>query len=419
MTEFATLDGEQPKVIAHRGASALRPEHTLEAYELAIALGADIIEPDVVPTKDGVLIARHEPELGGTTDVSDRPEFADRYTTKLLDGVPLSGWFAEDFTLAEIQTLYARERIPQIRPENVQYNDQYRIPTLDQVIELVQRVEAETGRVVGIIPETKHPTFFEYEGQHLDGTPINIDTSRLLVETLVRNGFTDPARVTIQSFEVANLIELQTEIMPEAGIDVSLVQLLGGAGYDLTFNFDPGKAALGADPAAYAGFDFPLSAASFTNDDLYQPEALQAMAALYAEGIGPYKDLILPVTTVRPPVDGNGDGIATITRQLTGETTTLIEDAHAAGLEVTIYTLRNEEPFASLNADGSLRSAVQEYQDFIALGVDGFFTDSPDTGRMVVHELLGGIGFNGPEVNWDYLAAEVTRNYERTDSWYL
>jgi hypothetical protein len=171
MTALNTLDGDPPLVIGHRGASGYRPEHTLASYKLAIELGADFVEPDVVVTKDGHLIARHEPELGGTTDVKDHPEFADRYTTKIVDGAPVSGWFAEDFTLAEIKTLYARERIPEIRPGNTAYNDQYRIPTLEEVIDLVKQVEVDTGRQIGIIPETKHPTYFGgwcIPGRHAD-----------------------------------------------------------------------------------------------------------------------------------------------------------------------------------------------------------------------------------------------------------
>lgn len=377
MNGFATLDGEAPLVIAHRGASGLRPEHTLEAYSLAIRLGADVIEPDVVPTRDGVLIARHEPELGGTTDVADHPEFADRHTTKLLDGVPVSGWFAEDFTLAEIKTLRAVERIPEIRPDNTRYDGQFEIPTLAEVIDLVKQVEAETGQRIGIVPETKHPTFFAEEGTLLDGSPIRMDTSAMLVDTLVAACFTDPHRVTIQSFELENLIRLQTELMPAAGIDLPLIQLMNEGGYDIAYNFDPAKSALGADPGVYAGFEFPLSAESPVNGDLYTPAALRAMQALYAEAIGPYKDDILPVVALEQPVGG-------ITRQLTGEKTSLVDDAHAAGLKVIIYTLRDDLPFASLYPDGTPRPFEQEYRDFIATGVDGLFTDFAGTGRMVV-----------------------------------
>ena len=384
---FPTLDGGAPLVVGHRGAAGSRLEETLEGYRFAIQQGADFIEPDVVPTKDGVLIARHEPELGSTTDVSDHPEFADRYVTKMIDGAPVSGWFAEDFTLAEIKTLYARERIPQIRPQNTQFNDQYRIATLDEVIDVIKQAEADTGRQVGLIPETKHPTYFKYEGTHADGTPIHMDTSQMLIDTLVADGFTDPSRVAIQSFEVANLIDLQTRIMPAAGVDVQLVQLLNEGGYDITFNFDPAKAGLGADPGAYGAMDYPIKADTVPNNDLYNPAALQAMHALYAEAIGPYKDDILLVNTISPPVDGNGDGIPLITRQLTGEATSLVFDAHAAGLKVIPYTIRDDEAFQALNPDGSVPAPADEYRNLIAAGVDGFFTDFPGTGRQVVDQL--------------------------------
>ncbi|WP_149537830.1 glycerophosphodiester phosphodiesterase family protein [Siccirubricoccus phaeus] len=382
---FNTLDGEAPTVFGHRGASAYRPEHTLASYKLAIEQGADFIEPDLVVTKDGVLIARHEPEIGGTTDVADHPEFADRRATKMLDGVPVTGWWAEDFTLAEIKTLHARERIPEIRPDNAEYNDLYRIPTFAEVIDLVKEVEFETGRKIGIVPETKHPTYFEYEGEHLDGTKIAQDTSKMLVDTLVANDFTDPSRVIIQSFELANLIELQKEIMPEAGIDIPLLQLMNEGGYDIAFNLDPAR---GDNPEAYAGFGFDLSLDSAVNGDLYTPEALQAMKALFAEAIGPYKDDILPTRPVSPPVDGDGDGEAQIATQVTGQVISLLDDAHAAGLEVVIYTLRDEEAFQALNPDGSARSPEDEYRTFIELGVDGFFTDSPISGRVAVERAI-------------------------------
>ncbi|WP_052388705.1 glycerophosphodiester phosphodiesterase family protein [Belnapia moabensis] len=416
MSEFNTLDGEAPEVVGHRGASGYRPEHTLEAYRLAIELGADVIEPDVVVTKDGVLIARHENELGGTTDVADRSEFTDRETTKTIDGQEITGWFAEDFTLAEIKTLYARERIPEVRPDNTEYDDLYRIPTLDEVIELVRQEEARTGREIGIIPETKHPTFFAQEGTYLDGTLIRQDTSQLLVEALVKAGFTDPGRVTIQSFELGNLIELQKEIMPEAGIDLPLVQLLGGS-YDLAFNFDPSKAALGADPSIYDELGLDLSVESAINEDLLSAEALQAMARVYAEAIGPYKDYIRPVTELETPVDGDGDGRAEIARQLTGETTSLVEDAHAAGLEVVPYTLRAEESFLSLTPQGEVETMTEEARALIEIGVDGIFTDNPDLGRGAVNQEFEARGWEGAD--WDAIAAEATRNFERTGNWYV
>lgn len=406
MANFDTLSGDAPLVIGHRGASAYLPEHTLEAYRLAIQLGADVVEPDVVPTRDGRLIARHENELSGTTDVSTRPEFADRQATKSIDGVPVTGWFSEDFTLAEIKTLYAKERIPEIRPGNTAYDGLYRVPTLEEVVALVREEEARTGREIGIIPETKHPVFFEYEGQHVGGGRIGMDTSRMLVDALKAQGFTDPDRVTIQSFELSNLIELQKQIMPAAGVDLPLVQLLGGS-YDIGFNLNPANAALGGDTRAYAEFNYPLRPASATNDDLQTPAALQAMAALYAEGLGPFKDYILPTVAVTPAVDGNGDGRAQITRRLTGETTQLVNDAHAAGLEVYPYTLRDEEAFQALRADGTVRPVAEEYRQLIELGVDGFFTDSPDTGRVVV-DIIRNEPYRPEALELDFLGQAVT-----------
>ena len=408
MAGFDTLSGEAPLVFGHRGAAAFRPEHTLESYRLAIQLGADFIEPDLVATKDGVLIDRHENDMSGTTDVSDHPEFADRRTTKVVDGTPITGWFAEDFTLAEIKTLFARERIPAIRPDNTLYNDQYRIPTLDEIIDLVKAEEARTGHEIGIIPETKHPTLLQYEGQFVGGGRIGMDTSQMLIDTLVKDGFTDPDRVIIQSFELQNLIKLQKEIMPAAGVDIPLIQLLGGS-YDIAFNLDPAKAALGGSPAVYADLNFPLrpESAGEASLDLTTPAALQAMHALYAEAIGPFKDFILPTVSVSPPVDGNGDGRAQIALRLTGETTQLVNDAHAAGLEVIPYTLRDEEAFGALNADGSVRPAVDEYIQLIRTGIDGFFTDAASTGRTVVDVLAGQPAPSDP-ITLEFLGQAVT-----------
>jgi glycerophosphoryl diester phosphodiesterase len=214
-----------------------------------------------------------------------------------------------------------------------------------------------------------------------------MDTSEMLVDALVKNGFTDPDRVIIQSFEVANLIDLKTRLMPAAGVDMQTVQLLNEGGYDITFNFDPSKASLGANPNAYNRLDFKLSADSATNGDLYKPDFLKAAHDLYADEIGPYMDDILPVKTLAAPVDGNGDGKAEITRQYTGEVTSLVQDAHNAGLKVIPYTLRNEESFQALNPDGSVGGYPQEYLNLIAAGVDGFFTDFPGTGRQIVDEL--------------------------------
>ncbi|GAB4380040.1 MAG: hypothetical protein Kow00121_35440 [Elainellaceae cyanobacterium] len=409
--DLNTLNGQTPLVIGHRGASGSRPEHTLEAYQLAIEQGADFIEPDLVPTKDGVLIARHEPDLARvqldeegnivldeegnpivtseSTNVAHLEQFADRLTVKVIDGDRVGGWFAEDFTLEEIKQLKARERIPATRPGNTEFNDQFEVPTFAEVIDLVKRVEAETGKTIGIYPETKHPTFFAKEGTFLDGTPINIDTSQLLVDTLVENEFTNPDRIFIQSFEIENLLRLQNEIMPEAGIDIPLVQLTGdftnsegsfSAPYDVVYNFGEGNS--NADPSVYEGF--PISFGSDTDyGDLANPEVINYIGEAYAEGLGPWKNSFLLREPLEEAVDGNGDGVAEITSQLTGEVLPLIEWAHDAGLQVHPYTLRNEENFLTLNADGTPQTPEQEIEQLIQLGVDGFFTDFPETGDLV------------------------------------
>jgi glycerophosphoryl diester phosphodiesterase len=205
-------DDARPIVIAHRGASGYQPEHTLAAYELAIEQGADFIEPDLVSTRDGVLVARHENEIGGTTDVASHPEFADRRVMKVIDGQSVSGWYTEDFTLEELRTLRARERIPQLRPANAEYDDEFRIPTFEEVIDLARRESAARGRTIGLYPETKHPSYFESIALSLEGP---------LVTLLERNGYRDAsAPVFIQSFEGGSLRKLATLT------DVRLIQLV-------------------------------------------------------------------------------------------------------------------------------------------------------------------------------------------------
>ncbi len=378
-------------VIAHRGASGLRPEHTLAAYRLAIRQGADFIEPDLVVTKDGVLIARHEPEIGGTTDVSDRPEFADRKTTKLLDGVPTEGWWAEDFTLAEIKTLRARERIPETRPRNTRFNDRFEIPTLAEIIQLIKR-EERRGRKVGIYPETKHPTYFAEDGEFLGGTPINMSLGKLLIDTLVENDFTDPDRIFIQSFEFANLIELQNDIMPQAGVDLPLVQLYGdiedrfiqpasnfSRPYDMIFN-----AANGADLEAIYGGLVDFVEGGITPETGYSAliseEAINYIANNYAEGMGPWKNSFLLREPLDPPADPNGNGEAQLSTKLTGEIGPLLPRALQAGLMVHPYTLRAEENFLTQQANGVDQNVIGEAIQLYSLGVNGFFIDQPSDG---------------------------------------
>ncbi|MEO1400135.1 MAG: glycerophosphodiester phosphodiesterase family protein [Cyanobacteria bacterium J06635_1] len=385
--DLSTLNGQAPLVIGHRGASGDFPEHTLEAYRAAIAAGADFIEPDLVTTRDGVLIARHEPILDDTTNVAE--VFGEeRKSTKHLDGVEVTAYFAEDFTLEEIKQLRAVQSRDFRDPA---FDGLFEIPTLKEVIELVQEVEADTGVKVGIYPETKHPTFFDEQGLSL-GEP--------LIATLQETGFTDPNRIFIQSFEFQNLIELQGQL-DEAGLgNLPLVQLYGNtlpdapidegfsAPFDIRFNVEQGN-----DLDAIYGSDFlaavenPLSETTVYSD-LDSPEFLQVISGLYAEGAGPWKNNILLRDALDEPVDGNDDGVAEITTQLTGEMTPFIEDAHVAGLQVHPYTLRDEERFLTLNSDGTPQTAEQEFQQLIEIGADGFFTDFPRTGDPVRDKFL-------------------------------
>jgi len=342
----------RPLIIGHRGASGLRPEHTLASYELAIEQGADYIEPDLVSTKDGVLVARHENVIAivqtdeengnpvtdengefviqeATTDVAEHPEFADRLTTKVIDGNPITGWFIEDFTLDEIKTLRAVERLP-FRDQS--FNGQFEIPTFQEIIDLAKQKSGETGRTIGIYPETKHPTYFDSIGLSLEEP---------LIDVLKANGYndsTDP--VFIQSFETANLQELNEQT------NLPLVQLLSDSGQP---------------------FDFTVSNDSRTYADLATSEGLAGIAE-YADGIGPFKGQIVPT-------DDQGR---------LQDPTSLVEDAHAAGLVVHPYTFRSEEVFLAPDYNGD---PVAEYEQFFSLGVDGLFTDFPGTGFEVANRL--------------------------------
>ncbi len=317
-------------VIAHRGASGYRPEHTLAAYELAARQGADYIEPDLVLTKDGVLVARHENEIGGTTDVAARPEFADRRTSKVVDGSTFTGWFTEDFTLAELKTLRAKERIPAVRQENTIFDGRFEVPTLQEVITLSQCLSRELGREIGIYPETKHPTYFRSIGKPLEEP---------LVRTLRANKLDSrKAKVFVQSFEVGNLRRLDREL------DVPLVQLFGGAS---------------ARPA-----DVPAGGPTY--GQMATAAGLREVAR-YADGAGPPKDYVIPR-------DASGRLLAP---------SSFVDDAHAAGLQVHPYTFRAENQFLPTelrrgtdpNAYGDV---LAELAAFYAAGVDGVFADQPD-----------------------------------------
>ncbi|WP_353932952.1 esterase-like activity of phytase family protein [Okeanomitos corallinicola TIOX110] len=407
---FNTLTGEAPLVIGHRGASGTLPEHTLEGYALAIEQGADFVEPDLVITSDGVLITRHEPILDDTTNVAE--VFGeDRKSTKMLDGVEVTAYFAEDFTLAEIKQI----RAVQPRPYRDQsFNGQFEIPTFQEVIELVQQVEAETGKKIGIYPETKHPTFFDQQGLSLEEP---------LIATLQATGFTDPDRIFIQSFEVANLIDLQNNLLPAVGLeDLPLVQLFGdveaansdsGDGfsvpYDIIHNFSNPAFDEAAARATYGDLVdiVPDFGADITGDgipdtnyaDLATEAVFDYIGSAYAEGLGPWKNSFILRESLATPVDADGDGNAQITSQLTGEIRPFLEWAHHAGMQVHPYTLRNEENFLTLNPDGTPQTPEDEFRQLIELGLDGFFTDFPETGRMVLDEYLPNLatsrGFEG------------------------
>jgi len=321
-------------VVGHRGASGYRPEHTLAAYALAARMGADYIEPDLVSTRDGVLVDRHEPEISGTTDVSQRPEFADRRATKTIDGVVYEGWFTEDFTLVELKTLRAVERLPEVRQENTIYNGLYEVPTLDEVLALRAQLSEELGREIGVYIETKHPTYFDGLGLSLE-EPLREDLHQARLDRR-------RSPVFVQSFETTNLRELHAE-----GVRVPLVQLTSATGA-------PADLVAAGDPRTYA--------------DLTSPEGL-AEVARYADGLGPDKAQVIPLL---------GDGTL-------GQPTALVDDAHAQGLLVHPYTFRPENTFLPADYDlgvdpSDYGRALAEQVAFWEAGIDGLFTDTPDIG---------------------------------------
>lgn len=316
----------------------------MASYQKAIDDGADIIEPDLVSTKDGVLVARHENEISGTTNVADVAAFAGRKTTKTIDGQSVTGWFTEDFTLGELKTLRARERIPNIRPDNVAYNDQFDIPTLDEIIALARDQSAKLGRNIGIYPETKHPTYFQSIGLPLEDR---------LIDGLRRDAFTaSRTTVYIQSFEVANLKAIRNKIGGSQP-NWKLVQLMGTSGRQ--------------------PYDFVVAKDSRTFGDMMTSQGMRDIAA-YANGVGPDKSSIMGL-------DANG--------KLT-DPTDLIRNAHNAGLVVHPYTFRPENTFLppSLRSGAdntrNVNGSITEIQAFLRAGVDGFFTDDPAVGRQAV-----------------------------------
>lgn len=355
----------RPLVIGHRGAPGYLPEHTLEGYALAIEMGADFIEPDLVVTKDGILIARHEPNIVNTTDVASRPEFAARRRTAVVDGAAEEGFFASDFTLAEIKTLRAKQAFGE-RPH--QFDGQFQIPTLDEVIALVKRKSIEKGRTIGIYPETKHPTYHQALGLPLEPRLLN---------ALARAGWNHrQAPVFIQSFEQGNLKALRklTSVRLIQLIDANDVNADGSLDFTAPYDRPYDWTASGKPELLARNFGY------LTSD-----EGLKEVAT-YADGIGPWKRYI--VSTLANP-DGSGPGEASLQLAPAGD---LIERAHEAGLLVHTWTFRNEQRRLAGNYAGN---PVNEYLQFYQLGIDGVFSDFADTAvaARVLHELTNVPGY--------------------------
>jgi glycerophosphoryl diester phosphodiesterase len=353
-TGTPTLSGQKPLIVGHRGASGYRPEHTLESYKLAIELGADFIEPDLVATKDGVLVARHEPIMSGTTDVSTRPEFAGRKTTRKLDGVDTTDWFASDFTLAEIKTLRAKQAFAD---RDQSHNGKYEIPTLQEIIDLAKTESTRLGRVIGIYPETKHSIFHAAIGLPLEDR---------LLDALKAAGWTEKSSpVIIQSFETANLKYLRgkTQLRLFQLVDADDVDKDGGI--VLAAPFDK-------------PYDFVVTGDKRTFKDLVTVEGLKEIKT-YADGVAPWKPYILAGKQVLgddgKPQDLNKDGVIDERDRVLIAPTNVVKNAHAAGLFVHSWTFRSEPKRLASNYKGD---PAAEYKAFFDLGIDGLFSDFPD-----------------------------------------
>ena len=353
--KYKTLQGEAPLVIGHRGASGSLPEHTLESYKLAIEQGADFIEPDLVMTKDGVLIARHEPMLDGTTDVAEKFP-ASRRTTKMMDWVSTTAYFASDFTLAEIKTLRAKQPSA-ARPQ--QFNGLYSVPTLAEVITLAKAESTRVGRTIGIYPEVKHSTF------HAGIFGANVFEDILVVQLHTAYGNSSRAPVFIQSFEVANLRYLNTKT------DIRLVQLIDAD--DVSADGSMALVAPYRQP-----YDFVVSGDPRLFSDLLTSAGLDFVKT-YADAIGPWKPYL--VKTVADGVERTGDTTLNINDRKVVGSTGVIEMAHAKGLLVHTWTFRND-------ASGyGFKDPKAEMQFYMSLGIDGVFTDFPATGVAALKEL--------------------------------
>ncbi len=336
------------EVMGHRGCSALRPEHTLASYARAVFDGADFIEPDLVCTRDGVLVVRHENEIGATTDIAQRPEFAGRRKTLTIDGQQETGWFASDLTLAELKTLRARERIPQVRPDSALFDGRFQVLTFDEVIDFAAALSATLGRDIGLIPELKHSTFF---------ASIGLPLEERFLQAIAAHEYTRRAPLVVQSFEVGNLKVLRERLGRPA--NVRLMQLTG----------DP--RVVPADVVAAGG--------AGRYGDLTSAAGLRELAR--------YVDIVAPPIPVLIPWDANGRLQAP---------SDIIRDAHAVGLQVNTWTFRPENQFMAVdfrNADGpnvrNVAGSVAEIRHMIEAGIDGFFTDDPAIGRLAVGQAAG------------------------------
>ena len=354
---FKTLANVQPLVIAHRGASGALPEETLEAYARAIDFGADVVEPDLVSTKDGILIARHDPNLDYSTDVARHPEFASRKKTTTVDGETQTGWFASDFTLAEIKTLGGTITDAARDQSN---NGKFKVITFQELIDLVKTRSAQLGRTIAVYPETKNPSYHRALGLPLE------DKLIALITAAGWNNKTSP--VFLQSFEPGSLKEMKSK-----GLQTKIIQLIDADDYDLktgkltyAFPYDrPYDWTLSGDPRLFSAMVTPAGLAEIKT---------------YADGIGPWKPYIVPVKGTLDAAgnlrDLNGDGRIDLRDAITQPPTTLIDDAHKAGLFVHAYTFRNEARRLASDYNGDPQA---EYLQFYRLGLDGLFSDFGDT----------------------------------------
>jgi len=335
----------RPTLYAHRGASALRPEHTLAAYARAIQDGADFVEPDLVATRDGVLVARHENAITDTTDVATRPEFAHRKNRKVIDGEAHEGWFVSDFTLAELKTLRAVERLPKMR--GTTYDGQFQVVSLEEVIDFVAAEAAARGRSIGLIPELKHSTWFARAGLPLEDR---------FISTLKTHAYTRRAPVTVQSFETANLKQLRKVLGKPDNIRLAQLVIAGGK-YD-----------------AVRPADVAIAGGSLTYGEMVSARGLREMAA--------YADVVAPVTRAVIPLGAD---------ERLGKPTALVADAHAAGLQVVAWTFRPENAFLAAdfrNGEGpnarNESGSIAEIRRYLETGIDGLFSDDTALAKAAI-----------------------------------